>query len=198
MRIYSLSAALLTSGAIAVSSLSPAMAETTYTVNRATTPAAKLDKTTQGKSLRASTLIGMDIVNAEGETVAEINDLVLDARTGNIKYVAVTYGGFLGMGDKMFAVPYQAIHIKNNPQADNPNDAEPVLMLNVTEQQLEGAEGFDQEHWPDFSNRNFTKQLDDRYGVKPGHRDYDRDHDRDQDGVRVDVGRGGINVDVGK
>ncbi|QDU54384.1 PRC-barrel domain-containing protein [Aeoliella mucimassa] len=201
MRILSLTTALITSGAISLTSLSPAMAQDGNAqqrqARRATVSSAKLDETTRGNTVRASHLIGMNIVNREGEDIAQINDLVLDAKTGRINYVAVQYGGFLGMGDKLFAVPYDALHVRHNPNADASNhDAQPVLMLNVTERQLEGAEGFDQDQWPDFSDRDYTGSLQKRYGVGKDRADRNRDRDRDG-GVNVDIGRRGINVDVG-
>src|SRR5687767_14741738 len=65
----------------------------------------KLDDKTAGSSIRASKLIGMNIQNHQGESVGEVNDIVLDGNSGKIRYLAVTYGGLLGVGNKMFAVP---------------------------------------------------------------------------------------------
>lgn len=127
------------------------------------TAAGQIDSATRGPLFRASQLIGMGIQNNAGKNVGNINDLVLDASSGKIRYAAVTYGGFLGIGNKMFAVPFEAFKFQRDP-----NNAErSVLVLNVTEQQIEGAEGFDEENWPDFANANFTSDLDRRYGVDP-------------------------------
>lgn len=68
-----------------------------------------IDSKTSGHSVRASKLIGMNIENSKEENVGEINDIVLDSKSGKIQYLAVTYGGFLGLGNKMFAVPFEAI-----------------------------------------------------------------------------------------
>ena len=96
--------------------------------------ASRLDTVTSGSNVRVSRLIGMNIRNSAGKTIGEINDLVLDAKTGRVRYAAVTYGGFLGIGNKMFAVPFEAFKIQR--EANDPNT---VLVLNVTEQQLQGA-----------------------------------------------------------
>jgi hypothetical protein len=103
----------------------------------------------------------MNIENQKGEGVGEINDLVIDGKTGKVRYVAVTYGGFLGVGDKLFAVPFEAFKVRR--QAGDADDY--VLTLDVTQEQLEGAVGFDQESWPNFADRNFTEELDRRYGI---------------------------------
>jgi len=122
----------------------------------------KLDRRTSGSNVRASQLIGANIQNDNGDSVGEINDLVIDGNTGRVRYAAVTYGGFLGMGSKLFAVPFEAFHVKS--KSANSNDY--VLVLNVTKDQLKGAEGFDKDRWPDFADRNFTRELERRYNVE--------------------------------
>lgn len=152
-----------------------------------------LDETAPGGMVRASQLIGMNIYNNQEESVGEINDLVINSQTGRVEYAAVTYGGFLGLGDKMYAVPFQAFSTKAD--ADDPDD--PYLMLNVTQEQLEGSEGFDQDNWPNFADRNFTSQVDKRYGVDRRDRMRNRRQNRrDRDGVSVDVNRNGANVEI--
>ena|GEM_PF-919267 len=130
--------------------------------NYGITQASNLDKKTFGDNVRASQLMGMNIYNSQGKSVAEINDIVLDASSGKVKYAAVTYGGFLGVGNKMFAVPFQAFKVQQNKEDRD----EYLLVLNVTEKQLEGAKGFDEEHWPSFADSKFTHELDHRYKVK--------------------------------
>jgi sporulation protein YlmC with PRC-barrel domain len=112
----------------------------------------KLDSKTSGAVVRASQIIGANIQTPAGEGVGEVNDLVLDATNGQIRYAAVTYGGFLGVGNKLFAVPWQAFECQHDP--DDPDEYH--VVLDVTEQQLEGAQGFDQDHWPNFADRQFT------------------------------------------
>lgn len=123
--------------------------------------AGKLDDKTTGANIRASQLIGMNIQNTKGEGVGEVKDIVLDANTGRVRYAAVTYGGFLGVGNKLFAVPFAAFKIRQ----DKDDRDEYLLVLDVNKKTLEGAEGFDQEHWPDFADPKLTRELDIRYGV---------------------------------
>jgi len=153
---------LVSTAAIAFSISSvPVTAQTTATQARPAN-AGKLDAKTSGSNVRVSELIGANLQNDAGESVGEINDLVLDSRTGKVRYAAVTYGGFLGVGDKMFAVPFDAIKTKTDLQ----DAGKYVLVLNVTQSQLEGAQGFDQDHWPDMADKNLAMELDKRYGVK--------------------------------
>lgn len=125
------------------------------------------DDKTAGRAIRASQLTGLNIVNPEGESLGQVDDIVLDGQTGRVRYLAVSYGGFLGFGDKLFAVPYEAFRYHVDPtDADNQ-----MFVLDVTQQQLEGAQGFDQDNWPNFADKKFTDELDRRYRVQRQDRD---------------------------
>ena len=161
--------------------------------DRANTRAGLLDFKTSGNSVRASKLIGKNIENSQQKNVGEINDIVLNADTGEIQYLAVTYGGFLGVGNKMFAVPFEAIKVQRDP--DDPDDPDDyVLVMNVTQKQLEGAKGFDEDNWPTSADKNFMNALYKRYDVKRRWDDR-RNRNRDRD-VDVRVNRNGVDVDV--
>jgi sporulation protein YlmC with PRC-barrel domain len=188
MKLSRIAATALTVGALMVS-VTVAQDGATLKRNRinAGKRAGLLDSKTSGTSIRASQLIGMNIENSQQKGVGEVNDIVLDARTGEIQYVAVTYGGFLGVGNKMFAVPFAAFEVRQDP--DDPDDYDDlVLVLDVTEQQLEGAKGFDEDHWPNFADENFTNDLYRRYDVKRNRPERRK--------IDVSVGGNGVDVDV--
>jgi len=155
------------------------------TADQRLNPGAADDKTS-GRTIRASQLTGLNIVNSSGESVGEVNDVVLDGQTGRVRYLAVTYGGFLGFGDKLFAVPYEAFRYQVDP--DDADDH--VFVLDVTQQQMEGAQGFDQDNWPDFADTKFTGELDRRYRIER------RDNDGRRRGIDVKVNRNGVDVNV--
>lgn len=136
--------------------------ETQNGVQSAAANASKLDSKTSGSNIRASQLMGLNIQNAQGDSLGEINDLVINASTGKIRYAAVTYGGFLGVGDKLFAVPFEAFKVQVDPEDRD----DYVMILNITQQQLEGQQGFDQDNWPDMADRQWAMDLDKRYGVE--------------------------------
>lgn len=120
------------------------------------------DEVTPRQAIRASQLIGMNVYSAtDRETsLGEINDLVLDARTGKIGYVALSYGGVLGIGDKLFAIPWRSFKTAVN------DDNEVMLLLNVDQKKFENAPGFNQDAWPDFSDSEFTNTVDKYYGTQ--------------------------------
>jgi len=119
-----------------------------------------LDETTGTASIRTSELIGMAVYNMAGEELGSIHNIVVDASTGKPKYVAVSYGGWLGMGDKLYAVPWKAFKVQRVPDMDDPQ-----LVLDISQEKIKNAKGFDQNNWPDFSDRELTKELDVHYGV---------------------------------
>jgi len=181
--VLGLAASTLSFGYVSAQEVSPPVK--TANTSQATS---KLDARTTGVSVRASKLMGMKIQNSRKESVGQIKDLVIDPATTRVQYVAVTYGGFLGLGDKLFAVPMAAIKVQTDP--DNVDRV--VLVLDVTKEQMNGDQGFDEQHWPNFSDSKFTGDLFRRYGVE------DRwHHESNRDGkVDVNVGRDGVDVKV--
>ena len=84
----------------------------------------------------ADTLMGNDVYNPEGDDLGDIKEIMLDMRSGRIGYAVLSYGGFLGIADKLFAVPWSALKL------DTENKR---FTLNVTKDRLENAPGFDKE-----------------------------------------------------
>lgn len=115
----------------------------------------------QAQPLRVSELMGMDVRNHENEDLGDIEDLVVDPKTGQIRYAAISMGGFLGLGDELFAVPWNAIKIQR--EADDDDDFEAVV--NIDKQRMENARGFDQDNWPNFADERWQRENDKRYHI---------------------------------
>ncbi len=96
--------------------------------------------------LTAKTLIGDKVRNEQGENLGEIQDLMIDLDRGCIAYAVLSFGGILGMGDKLFAVPWQALDLQ--PE-------EHMFVLNVDKETLKNAPGFDKNNWPTTANREW-------------------------------------------
>lgn len=114
-----------------------------------------------GANIRASELFGLSIENSARKNVGTVNDLIVNVSDGNVPYAIVSYGGFLGIGDELHAVPVEALKWKTDPD----NASETVLVLDVTQEQMKGAKGLDEDNWPDFSDERFTREIDKRYGI---------------------------------
>lgn len=109
---------------------------------------------------RATKIIGTDVKNAKGENLGDIKDLVLNPMRGNVVYVVVSYGGILGMGDKLFAIPWSALRWSADKD---------YYVLNMDKDALKKAPGFDEDHWPVSTSQWDVqrKQLNQFYRVNP-------------------------------
>jgi sporulation protein YlmC with PRC-barrel domain len=90
--------------------------------------------------LSSSTLSGDEVYNLQNEKLGEIKDFMLDLEDGRIAYAVMESGGFLGMGRKLFAVPWKALSV------DQPRQC---LLLDMDRETLKNADGFDDDNWPD-------------------------------------------------
>jgi len=108
---------------------------------------------------RASKLIGLKVHNNEKEDLGKIEDLVIDMRDGHVRYAVLSFGGFLGLGDKLFAVPMNSMRFNHDDKH---------FVLNVDKDRLDKAQGFDKDNWPDFADPMFLKSVDDYYQADAG------------------------------
>jgi sporulation protein YlmC with PRC-barrel domain len=106
----------------------------------------------------AATLIGDKVVNAEGESLGKIEAIMLDVRSGRIAYAVLSFGGFLGIGSKLFAVPWSALTLDAKQKR---------FVLNVTKEKLENAEGFDKDRWPSMADTAWAVRVHEYYEVVP-------------------------------
>lgn len=110
------------------------------------------------KPFTASKLIGDPVVNSNGDDLGKIEDFVIDPRSGRVDYAVLSFGGFLGMGEKLFAVPLEAMKLSRE---------EKRFILDVDKERLKQAPGFDKNHWPDASDRAFGTKVYNYYGYEP-------------------------------
>ena len=108
--------------------------------------------------LSAGTLTGDRVRNAEGEDLGKIEEIMLDYKNGRIAYAVLSFGGFLGLGDKLFAIPWNALEL---------NTDEHKFILNVDKDKLDTAEGFDKDNWPDMTNPQWGSKIYSHYGYQP-------------------------------
>jgi hypothetical protein len=103
-------------------------------------------------------LIGTKVVNAQNEDLGKVEDIVIDAADARVAYAVLSFGGFLGMGDKYFAIPWEGLHFM---------PSEKRIVLNVDKRLLETAPGFDKDNWPNLADRQWGAQIFTHYGYKP-------------------------------
>lgn len=119
------------------------------------------DSSSQGPGpalMGADTLIGDSVVNGQDDDLGDIKEIMIDMRTGQVAYAVLSFGGFLGLGEKLFAVPWQALHL------DTVNKR---FVLNVDKTKLKNAPGFDPDAWPDMSDVTWSNEIHTFYGTDP-------------------------------
>jgi sporulation protein YlmC with PRC-barrel domain len=118
-------------------------------------------KTSKGPGpnvMNAATLCGDSVVNAAGEDLGKIEAIMLDVTTGRIAYAVLSFGGFLGMGTKLFALPWGALTL---------DATEKRFTLEVNKETLENAEGFDKDNWPSMADSAWATRVHAHYNVTP-------------------------------
>lgn len=110
--------------------------------------------------LPATSMIGSKVVNPAGELLGTLKELVLDLEEGQIVYAVLSFGGFIGMGDKLFAIPWEAFIL---------NAKDRTFILDVEKEVLKEAPGFDKDQWPDNAQYEAGWLLDmyEYYGYSP-------------------------------
>jgi len=110
---------------------------------------------TYNVTLSASSLNGDNVKNAQGEDLGTIKDIMIDTANGQVEYYVLSFGGFLGMGNKLFAVPPQSLNV------DTKNEC---MILNIEKEKLKNAPGFDEDNWPSTADNTFRDSVYDYYG----------------------------------
>jgi sporulation protein YlmC with PRC-barrel domain len=106
----------------------------------------------------ADTLMGNDVYNCQNEDLGDIKEIMLNVAAGRISYAVLSYGGLLGMGEKLFAVPWEALTL---------DTANKRFTLDVSKDRLANAPGFDKDKWPNMSDQTWAKDVHTYYGTKP-------------------------------
>lgn len=106
----------------------------------------------------AGTLIGDDVYNRQDENLGDIKEIMLDMNSGRVKYAVLSFGGFLGIADKLFAVPWNALTL------DTVNKR---FVLDVPKNRLKNAPGFDPDAWPDMADPTWENHIHSYYGTEP-------------------------------
>ncbi|MGP9801311.1 PRC-barrel domain-containing protein [Rheinheimera sp. NSM] len=107
-----------------------------------------------GALLSAGSITGDEVCNMQDEKLGKIQDIMLDMAEGQIRYVVLSAGGFLGIGDRLFAVPWKALTLDRENQR---------FMLDVDVERLKNAPGFDKDQWPDMADASWNSSVESYY-----------------------------------
>jgi sporulation protein YlmC with PRC-barrel domain len=120
-------------------------------------------RTAEGQRINAfmvEKIIGSKVINLKGETLGKIENLVVDIDTGRIVYAVLESGGFLGIGDKLFPVPWKSL-------AALPSEG--IFFLNQSKEQMEKAPAFDKKNLPNMTDMRWGANVFKYYGAPPGY-----------------------------
>ena len=103
----------------------------------------------------ADTLVGDDVYNNQDEKLGDIKEIMLDVASGTVAYAVLSFGGVLTLGEKLFAVPWEALTL------DTVNKR---FVLDVDKETLKNAPGFDKDDWPDMADETWINEIHTYYG----------------------------------
>jgi sporulation protein YlmC with PRC-barrel domain len=110
------------------------------------------------RTLGATSLIQDKVVNLAGQDIGRIEELMIDVTTGRVAYAVMSFGGFMGIGNKLFALPWSAVTV---------DEAKKRFVVNVTRESLDEMPGFDKDHWPDLGDLEYATGVYRQWGATP-------------------------------
>ena len=108
--------------------------------------------------LSTTAIIGDGVVNRAGENLGKIEELMLDLEKGRVAYAVLSFRGFPEMSEKLFAVPFEALKLDTSREH---------FTLDVDQNKLKNAPGFDKNNPPQASDRTWGAEVYKFYGIKP-------------------------------
>ena len=111
----------------------------------------------KSKILSSSTITGQNVSNLKDENIGDIKDLMINPNNGEVVYAVLSFGGFMGIGNKLFAIPLEAL------QFSDKND---TIRLDISKEKLENAPSFDEDNWPLTADDKFVDSVYSHYGIQ--------------------------------
>ena len=100
--------------------------------------------------MAADTLQGDKVVNAQGDNLGKIEDIMIDVPSGRVAYAVLSFGGIMGIGDKLFAIPWGALTLDADREC---------FVLDIDQDRLKNAPGFDKDHWPSMADPTWASEI---------------------------------------
>jgi sporulation protein YlmC with PRC-barrel domain len=110
------------------------------------------------ENIRASRVQGTAVYNPVGERLGAIDDLVIGKRDGTVKYAIMSFGGFLGMGEEYYPVPWDMLRYDAGKGG---------YVADLTKERLTGSPRFNRGDEPNWTDPAFGRRIDDYYGSPP-------------------------------
>ena len=108
--------------------------------------------------ISADKVEGTDVYNPAGDKLGSINDVMIDKLSGKVAYADMSFGGFMGIGDKHYPLPWSMLKYDTNKGG---------YVVNLDKQRLEGAPGYNPDEKFDWEDENWARRVHDYWGVPP-------------------------------
>lgn len=108
--------------------------------------------------MAADTLEGNKVVDPAGENIGTIDHIMIDVPAGRVAYAVMAVSGFLGIGEKLFALPWSALTLDTRRKC---------FVLGVEKDRVKAAPGFDKDHWPSMADSRWATSIHEYYGISP-------------------------------
>ena len=106
--------------------------------------------------LTATSIIGDRVENSIGENLGKIDNLMVNLHSGHIEYAVIDFGSFLGIGGKLYAIPFAELRL--DPDRE-------LFILNRDKDYLKTIPGFDKTHWPDTNDHSYFNDVNTYWGT---------------------------------
>jgi sporulation protein YlmC with PRC-barrel domain len=108
------------------------------------------------KRLTATSIIGDSVENPQGDNLGKIDNLMINVNTGQVEYAVIQFGGFLGVGEKLFAIPFDELEVDEEKE---------IFILNRDKEYIKQSPGFDSTHWPATNDHSYFNNVNTYYDV---------------------------------
>jgi sporulation protein YlmC with PRC-barrel domain len=102
---------------------------------------------------------GTAVYNRQGERLGSIHNFMVDKRSGKVEYAILSFGGFLGIGDSYYPLPWKSLNYDTSLSG---------YVIDLDKGRLEGAPSYERSDSPDWGDPDYSRRIDDFYGPFPG------------------------------
>ncbi len=106
--------------------------------------------------IAAAKVTGTNVYNTAGQSLGSIHEVMLDKRSGQVKYAVMSFGGFLGLGEKYHPLPWDQLTYSEQLGG---------YIVDLDRNRLEGAPVYAAAETPDWSSPEFAGGIDEYYAA---------------------------------
>ena len=116
----------------------------------------ELDAKEMGNLIGSDKVEGTPVYGADSQKIGSIERVMIEKTSGRISYAVLSFGGFFGMGDEHYPLPWQSLKYDTGLGG---------YITGVTLKQLEGAPRYGSDNTWNWSDAARTQSVNDYYGL---------------------------------